>query len=67
MLALDGWNDYIIRCEGRRIRLWINDCQTVDYTEPEDGIEQTGLIGLQIHGGPPAEAWYKDVFLRRIP
>jgi len=67
VLALDGWNDYIIRCEGRRIRLWINDCQTVDYTEPEDGIEQTGLIGLQIHGGPPAEAWYKDVFLRRIP
>jgi hypothetical protein len=67
VLALDGWNDYVIRCEGRRIRLWINDCRTVDYTEPEEGIEQTGLIGLQIHGGPPAEAWYKDVFLRRIP
>ncbi|MBE0536991.1 MAG: DUF1080 domain-containing protein [Phycisphaerae bacterium] len=66
VLLLDRWNDYIIRCEGKRIRLWINDYQTVDYTEPEDNIEQTGLIGLQIHGGPPAEAWYKDIYLRPI-
>jgi hypothetical protein len=60
-LKLDGWNDYVIRCEGKRIRLWINGCQTVDYTEGDDSIEQTGLIGLQIHGGGPSEAWYKDI------
>jgi len=27
------WNDYVIRCEGKRIQLWINGFQTVDYTE----------------------------------
>src|SRR3954447_24046498 len=27
------WNDYRIRCEGPRIRLWLNDTLTVDYTE----------------------------------
>lgn len=66
VLRRDDWNEYKIRCEGKRIQLWINGLQTVDYTEPDDSIEQRGLIGLQIHGGPPSEAWYKDVTLREI-
>ena len=64
VLKLNEWNDYTIRCEGPRIQLWINGTQTVDYTEADKSIEQTGLIGLQIHGGPPSEAWYKDVVVR---
>ena len=60
-------NDYRILCEGRRIRLWINGVQTVDYTEEDESIEQKGLIGLQIHGGPPSEAWYKNVRIRVLP
>jgi len=63
----DGWNEYTIRCQGRRIQLWINGQQTVDYTEPDESIEQTGLIGLQIHGGPPSEAWYKDIRIKLLP
>lgn len=66
-LKRDDWNDYTIRCQGRRIRLWINDRQTVDYTEPDESIEQRGLIGLQIHGGPPSEAWYKDIRILELP
>ena len=61
------WNEYTIRCEGRRLRLWINGVATVDYTEPDEGIEQAGFIGLQIHGGPPSEAWYKDITLEELP
>jgi hypothetical protein len=61
ILKRDDWNDYTIRCQGKRIQLWINGEQTVDYTEPDAKIEQTGLIGLQIHGGGPSEAWYKNV------
>jgi hypothetical protein len=62
----DDWNEYRIRCQGRRIQLWINGTQTVDYTEPDASLEQTGLIGLQIHGGPPSEAWYQDIRIRRL-
>ncbi len=57
------WNDYVIRCEGPRIRLWLNGVATVDYTEKDDKIAPAGIIGLQIHGGPPSEAWYKDIAL----
>ena len=63
-LKENDWNEYTIRCTGRRIQLWINGHQTVDYTEPDEKIEQTGLIGLQVHGGPPSEAWYKDIMIR---
>jgi hypothetical protein len=62
----DDWNDYVIRAEGKRIQLWINGQQTVDYTEPDDSIPQRGLIGLQIHGGPPSEGWYKEVRIRKL-
>ena len=62
----NDWNEYTIRCEGPRIQLWINGRQTVDYTEPDASIPQTGLIGLQIHGGPPSEAWYKEIRIREL-
>ena len=60
------WNDYVIRAEGRRIQLWINGVQTVDYTETDPNIETTGLICPQIHSGPPSEAWYKDITLAEL-
>ena len=67
VLKQDDWNTYEMRCEGRRIRLKINGLETVDYTEPDESIEQEGLIGLQIHGGPPSEAWYKDIVIEELP
>ncbi|MBL7133016.1 MAG: DUF1080 domain-containing protein [Phycisphaerae bacterium] len=67
VLKTGDWNDYVIRCEGKRLQLWINGCQTVDYTEADQKIEQTGIIGLQIHGGGLSEAWYKDIELLKLP
>ena len=61
------WNTYEIRCEGRRITLAINGRQTIDYTEPDPKIPLHGIIGLQIHGGPPSEAWYRDVRIKELP
>ena len=62
----EDWNDYTIRCEGPRIRLWLNGTLTVDYTEPDDKIERTGIIGLQIHGGAKAKALYKDIVIEEL-
>lgn len=60
------WNKYRILCEGRHIQLWINDFQTVNYNETDKSIEQSGLIALQIHGGPPGEAHYRNIRIRKI-
>lgn len=61
-LKRDDWNEYVIRCVGRRVMLWLNGLKTVDYIETDD-VEPRGIIGLQIHGGPPSEAWYQDITL----
>jgi len=61
------WNEYVIRCEGKRIRTWLNGEAMIDYTEPDDSIEQFGLIGVQIHGGGPAEASYKEITIEELP
>jgi hypothetical protein len=60
------WNDYVIRAEGRRIQLELNGRQTVNYLEPDETIKQSGCICLQIHGGPPSEAWYKEITLEPL-
>ena len=60
----DDWNTYRIRCEGRRIQLWLNDIQTVDYTEPDEALVQRGKIALQVHGGPPVEIRFKEITLK---
>jgi hypothetical protein len=65
-LKLGEWNDYRIRCEGRRIQLWINGVQTVDYVEPDEEIDQSGTIALQIHGDGKAEVAYKDIILEPL-
>ncbi|HEY2837541.1 MAG TPA: DUF1080 domain-containing protein [Pirellulales bacterium] len=66
VLRRDDWNDYRVRAQGKRIQLWINGLQTVDYTEMEKDIAERGVIGLQIHGGPPSEAWYKDITIEEL-
>lgn len=67
VVKFDGWNDYVIRCEGPRIQLWLNGTQTVDYTEADKKIPLTGTIGLQIHSGPPMEMRYRNIKIKELP
>jgi len=66
VLKFEDWNEYVIRCQGKRVQLSVNGVELVDYTEKDDSLEQTGIIGLQIHSGPPAEAWYKDIRIKEF-
>ena len=63
----DDFNAIVIRCEGPRIRIWVNEVPTVDYEEKEPGIATRGVIGLQIHGGEPGEAAYRNVRVQELP
>ena len=66
LLRRNVWNDYEIQTEGRRIRILLNGEQTVDYTEADLTIPQSGLIAFQIHGGGKAEVHYKDIILEEL-
>jgi len=65
-MKTNDWNEYEIRCEGRRIRTRINGVEMIDYTEPDPAIPQFGRIGLQIHGGGVARVSYKDITVEPI-
>ncbi len=54
------WNDYRLVARGPRIQIWVNGRQTTDYTE-QSHVDSSGIICVQIHGGPAAEAWYRDL------
>ena len=63
----DGWNDYVVRCEGPRIRIWINGKLFTDYTEAnEKFIEAKGVIGLQLHGGPASVRLYRKIRIKEL-
>lgn len=66
VLKNDDWNVYRVRCEGKRVRIWLNGVQTVDFAEKDERIEQEGCIALQIHGGGKAEASYKDIKITEL-
>ncbi|MBB77198.1 MAG: hypothetical protein CMJ75_22050 [Planctomycetaceae bacterium] len=63
----NDWNELRIRCQGRRIQIWLNGVQTVDYTEQDKRISRRGVIGLQIHGGAASEASYKAIRIKELP
>jgi hypothetical protein len=67
-LRKDDWNELRVIARGNRIQLFLNGQQTVDYVEqqPASEISRSGIIGLQIHSGPPTEAWYRKIRIRRL-
>ncbi|MGN0221027.1 MAG: family 16 glycoside hydrolase [Prevotella sp.] len=71
----DEWNEYVLRCEGPHIRLWLNGKPVVDYIEPYAYmphpvwgiIPQKGYIAVQVHERKnPFEVWYKDICLEEL-
>jgi hypothetical protein len=62
----DGWNEYLIRCQGDHVVLMLNGVKTVDYHEPDASIPRSGIIALQIHAGGPMEIQFKDLRIRKL-
>ena len=60
------WNDFVVRCEGPRVQIWLNGVPTIDYKEDDDKVERTGVLAVQIHGGPPSEASYRKIRIKRL-
>lgn len=66
-VKIGDWNEYTIRCEGPRIRLWLNGVPTVDYTEADADIDRSGVIALQVHGGGKTRVSYKEIRIEELP
>jgi len=62
-----GWNEYRIRAEGPRIRVWINAVLATDYTEENMNIALNGQIAPQVHSGGVALVQVKDITIVELP
>lgn len=62
----NDWNELTIKAVGNRIELGLNGHPTVTYIEEDAKIAKEGIIGLQIHSGPPTEALYRHIRIRRL-
>lgn len=60
------WNTYEVVAESQRVRIFLNGQRTIDFTEREPGIEQNGLIGLQIHGDCKAVIAFRNISIEEL-
>lgn len=60
------WNELWIRAVGDKIELFVNGHPTIEYIEQDASIARDGIIGLQIHSGPPTEAWYRHIRIKPL-
>ncbi len=60
------WNELRVRAVGNHIQIFLNGEKTIDFTEQDDKIPRSGIIGLQIHSGKPTEAWYRNLRIRKL-
>ncbi len=60
-VRLDGWNGYVIECQGERVRTWLNDEPCVDLVDPAGA--RSGIVALQVHSGGPTEVRFRGLVL----
>lgn len=66
LLDEDGWNSYIIRCQGNKHELYINGIKTCEYIEEDSSIPDEGYFGIQLHSGGNAQIEVKNVTIKPL-
>ncbi len=60
------WNKYRVVCIGDSIKTWVNGVPCADLRDP---VDQTGLIGLQVHGfkgKQPAQVRWRNIRIKDL-
>ncbi|MEQ8847871.1 DUF1080 domain-containing protein [Botrimarina sp.] len=61
----DGWNDLLIKVEGRRYVTYLNGVKMLDYTNPSQEAT-SGVIALQLHSGGEGRMRFRDLWVRDL-
>ena len=63
----EDWNEYKIVAKGNHLEHFINGLKTADVTDEDSaGAAKEGVLGFQIHTGPPMVVQFKDVILKEL-
>ena len=61
------WNSYEVVATGTQVLIFLNGQRTAIWVESEPGIEDTGVIALQIHGNCKAEISFRNISIEELP
>jgi hypothetical protein len=62
------WHDYRVVVEGNHHRHWIDGHPTVDVIDlDETGRKLKGVLGMQVHVGPPMTIQFRNILLKKLP
>jgi type 1 glutamine amidotransferase len=68
VLKKEDWNEYHIIAQGNHLIQSINGHVTVEVIDNQTSKRSlSGLLGLQLHAGPPMKVQFKDIQLKRLP
>lgn len=59
----DDWNLIVIRCEGDRLRSWVNKIPIVDYI---DSVDLDGILAFQVHSGKDVKVRFRNVRIKDL-
>ena len=59
------WNDMIIKVQGDRVMVWLNNELMTDFEDDKIG-EANGVVALQIHDGGGIKVRWKDIFVKDL-
>lgn len=62
----DGWNDVVIRCEGPRVRTWLNGMLIADFTDEAEEALPAGFFALQIHWGESSQLRWRNLAVKEL-
>ena len=65
-IDLGGWNRFEILARGNRYIHKINGHVMVDVTDNDPNAPVSGLLGLQVHRGPPMTVRFRNIELKRL-
>lgn len=65
-IDMKGWNEYHIIANGPHVVQKINGVITAQFTDKGADRLKKGVIGLQLHAGPPMEVRFKNIRLREL-
>jgi hypothetical protein len=66
LFRLNDWNDVVIRAKGTHIQHFMNGRLIMDFTDSVDRALLDGVLALQLHGGKPMFAEYRNIRIKEL-
>lgn len=66
-IKTDDWNEVHLIIKGNRLQHYVNGVLMSDVTDNDKiNRKMSGLIGVQVHVGPPMKVEYRNIMLKEL-